>query len=285
MEKISKNILKGLYKPLKQSHKGDNGKLTIVGGSKLFHGASLWALKTASRIVDMVFYSTVEENKKLTKKLKTNLYDFICVPRGREEDYINQSDAILIGPGLVRGSKKYTGTNESGKYTKKLTSKLLKKFPEKKWLIDAGSLQEMDKNLLKPLKKVVITPHPKEFKKLFNLKVPKNTKQKELLLLKTARKYNCTIVLKGETDFICNKNTCKINKTGNQGMTKGGTGDVLAGLIASLMCKNDIFLAAQAGAYINGKAGDELYKKMGPYFNATDLTDQIPLTMKNLLGY
>ena len=53
----SKNLLQQLIFAKKKSHKGDNGKLTIRGGSTLFHGASLWALKTASRIVDMVFYS------------------------------------------------------------------------------------------------------------------------------------------------------------------------------------------------------------------------------------
>ena len=67
-------------------------------------------------------------------------------------------------------------------------------------------------------------------------------------------------------------------------MTKGGTGDVLAGLIAALACKNNPLLATIAGSFINKKAGDMLYTRVGPYFNATDLANQIPLTMKNLLG-
>ena len=94
--------LKKLYKPPQESHKGQNGKLTIVGGSHLFHGASLWALKVASRIVDMVFYCSIPENNELTKKLKSELYDFIAVPRGKVEEYIEESDAVLIGPGLPR---------------------------------------------------------------------------------------------------------------------------------------------------------------------------------------
>ncbi len=68
-------------------------------------------------------------------------------------------------------------------------------------------------------------------------------------------------------------------------MTKGGTGDVLAGLIAALACKNDLFLASQAGVYVNGLTGDELYKKVGPYFNASDLCDEIPKLMKKLMEY
>jgi len=65
-------------------------------------------------------------------------------------------------------------------------------------------------------------------------------------------------------------------------MTKGGTGDVLAGLIAGLACKNDLFLAASVGAYINGLAGDTLYKKVGPYFNASDLCEEIPMIMEKV---
>jgi NAD(P)H-hydrate epimerase len=66
-------------------------------------------------------------------------------------------------------------------------------------------------------------------------------------------------------------------------MTKGGTGDVLAGLIAALACKNDPFLATIAGSFINKKAGDGLYRITGPYFNASDLADEIPQTMARIL--
>lgn len=65
-------------------------------------------------------------------------------------------------------------------------------------------------------------------------------------------------------------------------MTKGGTGDVLAGLIAALACKNDPFLATIAGSFLNKRAGDELYKTVGPFFNASDLAAQIPKIMKEL---
>ena len=66
-------------------------------------------------------------------------------------------------------------------------------------------------------------------------------------------------------------------------MTKGGTGDVLAGLIAAIATTNDPFESAIAGSTINKKAGDELYKTVGPFFNATDLANQIPRTMKKLI--
>ncbi len=308
MEKISKEILKNLYRPPKDSHKGQNGKLTIIGGSRLFHGASLWALKTASRIVDMVFYSTVAENEELAKRLKGEVYDFICMPRSEVEDYIKESDTILIGPGLMRENQsnaKCKMKNEKLKFkikkeqinweedTREITQYLLSKFPEKKWVIDAGSLQMMEAEWLKKLANVIITPHLGEFRQLFKLKIKKekfkiampNLKFYKNLVSVKARKYGCTIVLKGPTDIVCDPEKCGYNITGNEGMTKGGTGDVLAGLIAALACKNDLFLAASAGVYIGGLAGDRLYKKVGPYFNASDLCEEIPKLLKELMGY
>ena len=68
-------------------------------------------------------------------------------------------------------------------------------------------------------------------------------------------------------------------------MTKGGTGDVLAGLAAALYCKNDAFLSASAASFINKKAGDSLYEKVGPNFNASDLVTEVPRAMKKVLSY
>lgn len=268
MDKTNPDLFKKLYQPALDSHKGQNGKLAIVGGSALFHGASLWALKTASRIVDMIFYSTIPANEKLTQKLKSQFYDFINIPRGEIGEYITEADAVLIGPGLTRSRQ-----------TKDLTKKLLFKFPDKKWIIDAGSLQMMEPAWLKKLNQVILTPHKKEFAYLFKKQLPSKTNQRLDLLKKLAQKYGCIFVLKSQKDIICSSEQCLINTTGNVGMTKGGTGDVLAGLIAALACKNNMFLAAAVGTYINGLAGDELFKQVGPYFNATDLGEEIPKTM------
>lgn len=285
MREIKRQDLKGLYRPAKNSHKGQNGKLAIIGGSALFHGASLWALKIASRIVDMVYYSSIPENNQLAAKLKTEIFDFICVPRKEIEAYIAESDAILIGPGLTRNIARKSKLQlkiknyqvKDWEDTYEITRYFLHKFPHKKWIIDAGSLQMMEAEWLKQLSQVIITPHQQEFCELFKVK-----RQKLKVL---AKKYGCIIVLKGAVDYVCGPEECVINTTGNEGMTKGGSGDVLAGLIAALACKNDLFLASQAGVYFNGLAGDRLYKKVGPYFNASDLCDQVPVAMKEVLGY
>jgi len=305
MEKVTVGDLKKLYIPDKSSHKGMNGKLTIIGGSRLFHGASLWALKVASRIVDMVFYASTSENNQLTQKLKTQIFDFIAVPREEVEAYIEESDVILIGPGMIRAEGaeisnfKFQISNlnnilnlkNEGAQTYYLTQYLLQRYPNKKWVIDAGSLQMMEPVWLKWLNgNVIITPHRKEFERLFSDAfhsggAPSGHPRSVLtaLLKKKAEKYGCTILLKGPTDIICSPGKCKIVEGGNPGMTKGGTGDVLAGLVASLACKNDLFLAACAASFINKKAGEELAKKVGYYFNASDLADQIPKTLNHIL--
>lgn len=266
MQKFNTEDLKKLYIPPKDSHKGQNGKLLIVGGSHLFHGASLWALKVASRIVDMVFYSSVPENNKIVQRLKEEFSDAIVVPRDQLESYINEADCILIGPGLPRREGQEVGDED----TKELTERLLRNYPQKKWVIDGGSLQVINPTLIPH--DAILTPHRGEFETLFG-----RGDIKEM-----ARIYNCIILLKGSTDIVCSPNACVEVERGNAGMTKGGTGDVLAGLVAALYCKNDAILSAAAGSYINKKAGDSLYERVGPYFNASDLADEIPKVMKDI---
>ncbi len=285
--------LKKLYIPLAKSHKGQNGKLMIIGGSKLFHGASLWSLKVASRIVDMVYYSSITENNSIVQKLKEEFRDGIVVPRDKINNYIHEADCILIGPGLPRPEGQETGDDD----TKELTENLLKNYPNKKWVIDGGSLQTIDPALIP--QDAILTPHHKEFETLFKIKNQKskikNTNQNLKIETETvkdmAKKHNCVILLKGEEDVVCGRPfdsaqgeiRCVRISGGNAGMTKGGTGDVLAGLVAALYCKNDAFLAATAASYINKKAGESLFAKVGYYFNASDLADEIPKVMKNLI--
>ena len=260
-----------MYRPPSDSHKGQNGKLLLIGGSKLFHAASLWSLKVASRIVDMVFYSSVPENNEIVQKAKEEFRDGIVIPRNKIEDYINEADCILIGPGLPRKEGELEGDND----TKTLTENLLKKFKNKRWVIDGGSLQVIDPEILP--KNSIITPHQGEFRKLFEVEAnPENGFQ-------MAKRYNIIILTKGPKDYISSSNEYVEIPGGNAGMTKGGTGDVLAGLVSALYCKNDAFLSACAGSYINKKAGESLAKRVGLYFNASDLADEIPKVMKELI--
>ena len=260
-----KKFLEKLYLPPDNSHKGQNGKLLIIGGSQLFHAASKWSLDIASKIVDMVFYSSVPSNNKIFSKFlnnenkqleeaKTNFWNGIVVEQKDIHYYIKEADAILIGPGMERN-----------KITEKLVNKLLKKYPHKKWVIDAGALQMIKPSLLKT--EHIITPHHQEIKILANKNPEFNPEKYQA---------QATCLLKGQVDTVLTKaNKIKI-PGGNAGMTKGGTGDVLAGLVAAFYCKNEAVASAVIASYINKKAGDELYKKVGPHFNASDLVEKIP---------
>jgi NAD(P)H-hydrate repair Nnr-like enzyme with NAD(P)H-hydrate dehydratase domain len=178
MEKVITDDLKKLYVLPRNSHKGQNGKLLVIGGSHLFHAASLWSLTVASRIVDLVHYCSVPENNEIVEKAKTEFRNGIVVPRNDVEEYVKEDDCILIGPGMMRAEgakatsdkrqatsiKEISEIRDEGMQTAALTNYLLKKFPEKQWVIDAGALQMMDVSLIP--KNAILTPHQMEFEGL-----------------------------------------------------------------------------------------------------------------------
>lgn len=255
-------IIKSLYQPNADSHKGQNGKVMVIGGSHLFHAASLWALDVASRIVDMVFYSSVPENNEL---VKAEFKNGIVVPRENIDDYIDEADCVLIGPGLER-------TEE----TKELTERLFIKYPDKKWVVDAGSLQMVRPEILP--KDCIITPHHQEFQTLFGVVGNEET------AFEMAKKYNLIILLKGQEDIVCSAERCVKIPGGNAGMTKGGTGDVLAGLVTAFYAKNPASESAVGASFLNKLAGDRLFEKQNFMFNASDLAREIPGVYKECLG-
>lgn len=246
--------LNGLYKPPLNSSKGDNGQITIIGGSSLFHGAPLLALTTASRIVDMVFFASPEKSVgEAANTIKSKLFSFIWVPWKNVSEYVEKSDAILIGPGLMRSGK-----------TRSITRFFLTKFADKKWVIDAGSLQMLETSWIPA--GAILTPNEREYKMLFG----------DLDVNEAAKKFDCVIVLKKPVTMVCSPQGCVEIKGGNPGLTKGGTGDVQGGLTAALLSKNDPFLAACTASFAVKKAGDELYEKVGVFYNADDLADKLP---------
>jgi len=279
MQTITSNIIKTLKLPKPNSHKRDNGRLLIIAGSDKYFGALVYCIRAASRIVDLVYMLTTNENKKLIEKMKLKTAEFMPIGhsifpspleeeggRRPDEGAMPDIDAILIGSGLGISI-----------HTKNLVRKVLKSGI--KAVLDADALNVLDKNLMHQLgPHHILTPHTREFIRLFYLKpTPQNAE-------KMMKKYKCTIVLKGPVDYIASVDKgLWQNKTGNAGMTKGGTGDILAGQIAAFYTTNDAFTSSAAGAYLNGAAGDELHKKVGTFYNAEDLVEQIPRTLKKLL--
>lgn len=327
-----------LYQPAKNSHKGQNGKLLVIGGSELFHSSIFWSADVASKIVDLVHLTSPanENNQIFRKKLKEKFWNGIVVDWKDVEEYIKEDDCVLIGPGMVRAEqhdpstvfsrvasrrislsghpiqpfsvnshlkvtdvqfprKKINGSlarwgkeDETGS----IVNYLLKKYPTKKWVIDGGALQEVDVKLI--TKSCILTPHRKEFLSLINrmkweiggekldIEV-RNGKSLSFLASHFTKILNCTILLKGPADSVCQGNRCVEIAGGGSGMTKGGTGDVLAGLVGALYTKNNAWIAATMASYINKKAGESLSKRVGPYFNAEDLVKEVPLTIYGIM--
>ena len=189
-------------------------------------------------------------------------------------------DAVLIGPG--------SGIDEE---TSKLFNVLVTKI-KKPIVLDADSLKQVDLSLIKNREDVILTPHIFEFKSFFNidddLKLDidsydfKKVDENITGFQKITNQIKGTVVVKGQYDLILSGRNFKINKSGNSGMTVGGTGDALAGIAASLLSQGlSAFDSAALAAFINGLAGDEAYEVKGNGFSATDLVSYIGQVIKN----
>jgi len=266
VREFDKKDLKELYRPQDGSSKGGNGQVVIVGGSSLFHGAPIFALKTAARICGMVFFASPEPSlEEVATKIKASLSSFIWVPWNEVTEYIKKVDAVLIGPGLMRYRKEgKVKKDEVGEQTRRITESFFKKFPDKRWVIDAGSLQVIKPEVLPS--GAIITPNQKEYRMLFGDKKPE----------KAAKEYDLVIIFKADEIRVCSPDKSLVIKGGNAGLAKGGTGDVLAGLAVALAAKNEPFLAACAASFIAQKAAESLYKKVGFAYSADDLAEEIP---------
>lgn len=296
-----KKFFKKLYLPEENSHKGQNGKVLIIGGSSLFHAASLWAAEVASYFVDMVHYCSTEENKKIFLNLKTKFRNGIVISQKDLLSYVKEDDAVLVGPGMVRdGNLKLKMKNEKlqiknkndlikikneSLYTYYLTKLLIENFPEKKFVFDAGALQMMEKEWLLKLKTpAIITPHQKEFERLFRKKIiDLNFKAKINIVKKYAKRYKTVILLKAIKDIVSDGEKTYVIEGGNQGLTKGGTGDILAGLTISFYTKNLPFESAVFSSLILKMAAEELFLEKGYWYNINDLIEKIPKILKKII--
>ena len=272
-----KSIFGKIKLPEKESHKGQNGKVMIVGGSSLFHAASLWAAEVASHFSDMVHYASTPENEEIFLSLKKVFRNGIIVPQKDLYHYVAEDDAILVGPGMMREGKE-------GERAKEETRKLIKKFPEKRFVFDAGALQMMEPGWLLGLKqKPIVTPHQKEFDQMFGISIiDKTLEKKEKIVKETAAKYNCIILLKAIVDILSDGIESYVVEGGNAGLTKGGTGDVLGGLTVSFYAKNDALFSAVAASLLLKATAEELFKGLGYWYNVSDIIKKLPEKFKEL---
>lgn len=344
--------LEQLHFPKRDSHKGENGKVLIIGGSDLFHAASQWSFRVASRLVDMTFYSSVAENNRLLHDAKLFGQDGVIVPRSQLRSYLEEAEVVLIGPGMRRDFlSRYSGTQldtlawdditeaEWEADTTAVVSVLLRSFPNKKWVLDAGALQVLKPQWI-PMG-AVLTPHPAELQRLLlsaahSLDTEGESSNYEAdgtnRLIRTLAKLtqplphrlrdtmhgasdapevllpgelhaitapgeldtiknlaqawkNSTWIVKGPTDILWNPEEVRAVSGGNAGMTKGGTGDALAGLIAGLWTRGDLPHALEAvtvASWLNKAAGHALYEQHADMFNTSDLVEMLPVVWRAL---
>ncbi len=273
-----------LGKRKKDSHKGNYGRVGVIGGSEGMSGApyltALSALRTGSgysyifvpRAIEMIM------SIKLTEGIIRPIEDGGKGHFTRESlldmlTYMDNMDVLAIGPGM--------GVDVDRTY---LLLEILKKA-NMPIVLDADGLNCLvhDLSILKEHEnQMVITPHPGELSRLLNISIGELEASRVYYSEYMANKYNIVVVLKGHNTVVaCPGLKTYINKTGNPGMATAGTGDVLTGVIASLIAQGlKVFDAAKLGAYLHGLAGDITKEKIGEYgMIASDILANIPLAI------
>lgn len=267
---------------MEKGDKYSGGQVTIVGGSRLFHGAPILALRAASRMVSMVYLVSPSEDETVVSRIKASLGSFVWVPREEVESYIEKSEAILIGSGLMRSheSKSEFVCDDEGLRTRELTIGLIEKYPNKKWLLDGGSLQVIE--LTDIPKGAVITPNHREFEMLFGEKLKESLEGRTEQVERLAKDFRIVILTKDAISVASDGETTYIIEGGNDGLIKGGVGDVIAGVTLGFMAKNDPLFAVAAASLVVKKAAERLAVDKGQMFNADDLVDMVPMAFKEL---
>ncbi len=268
---MSSSLARKIYTPRPPwSHKGDYGRLLVVGGSALYSGSPIFNALAAYRAgCDLVKIAAPE---KAAAAIKSYMPDLIAYPLKGDSFSVKhvkavlsmqkESDAMVIGCGLGRNRKTLAAIRSIIRKTK---------IPS---VLDADALHAVD---FKLNKNFILTPHSHEFYVLSKKKVDAGIKQRTAAVKNLAAKLDCIVLLKGHIDVISDGSRLALNNTGSAFMTKGGFGDTLAGICGALLARGvRPFEAACAAAWINGKAGDLAAKRLGESVMASDLIRKIP---------
>jgi len=268
-----------------EAHKGDFGRLLVIGGSEVFSGAPALVASAAYRAgVDLVH---VAAPVKTAYAISSMSSDLIAIKLEGEHlnprnvaalgPYLEKSTAVVMGPGL--------GLHRD---TKEFVKEMVKQTEAKRvpLLLDADGLKAFAEFKWRVKSPMVFTPHAGEYKILTGRDVSDNLEEKASDVQKTAEELGVVILLKGHIDIVSDGKRVKFNFTGNPGMTVGGTGDVLSGIVATFLAQGvDPFEAAVAGAFINGAAGDFVASDKGFHMVATDLLDWIPRVLDDPMSH
>lgn len=251
-------------------HKGNLGHLLCIGGSKGYSGALTMAARAAARSGAGLVSALVPES----------IYPIVApaIPEVmvHTENPHHAWTAILIGPGL--------GYNDTSR-RQVLTLLKESRVP---LILDADAINVLTGNtdaIAAAECPVILTPHPGEFAKLFGIKSEEVQDDRLGLVKMAAAHLNATIVLKGAGTVVATPQApLAVNMTGNPGMATGGSGDVLAGLLAGLIAQGlPPFEAACAAVWMHGRAGDlATAEKAQATFTAPDFLDKLPEVFREL---
>ncbi len=251
----------------RDARKRDGGTLRIIGGSSLYHGAPAFAGCAAAKIVDLVHMACPASAATALRTISPDLIIEECGSGHLGQEILApgrpEADCTLCGVGAGRDPE--------------TVDALCALFERNrgKLVIDADGLYALAGSLETLRGDTCLTPHRGEYERLFG-ELPSDTGKRAESVEQTAREHGCTILLKGRTDIISNGRETWRNTTGNEGMTTGGTGDVLAGTVAAFGCTNTLFESALAGAFAVGRAGDVAYAHAATYFTAGDVVRELP---------
>ncbi len=244
-----------------ESHKGDYGKLLCITGSRRMPGACILSTSAALRSgAGLVTVATAAKNitalsvscpEAMYLPLTTN--DSGNIVMGGNEgvifDQLTKANAVLFGCGV--------GLHEQSE----ALLKFICRYTEGTLIIDADGLNTLASCidiLAMRNKPTILTPHPGEMSRFVKQDVSYVQKNRVFVLEKLCKALpGVTIALKGRGTLVGRDKECRKNSTGNPGMSRGGSGDVLAGMIASFAAQGmNPFDAATAGVFIHGMAGD-----------------------------
>jgi ADP-dependent NAD(P)H-hydrate dehydratase len=279
----SDDLLRRVFLPRSvNSHKGDNGVVGVVGGSRIFHGAPYFSSMSAMRAgADMVYLAVPKLIATSVRSLSPDLIVFPLadakLTRGAADallKWLPQIDSLVLGPGMGR---------QSLDGARKLVSNAVSER-KVRLSLDAEA-QNTDLYSLMKGKDCVTTPHPGEFKRVFGEDPGTSLEDRIKSVQAKAREFGITIVLKAHESVISDGETVYVNRTGGAAMTCGGIGDTLSGVIGALLAQAsgtdlrtvDICAAA---SYVVGLAGERAEALKGFHIVATDIIEEIPAVMK-----
>ncbi|MFO8232307.1 MAG: NAD(P)H-hydrate dehydratase [Longimonas sp.] len=257
----------------RRSHKGDNGTVLVVGGGPYTGAPALAAMAALRTGADLAMAAVPGHAWQVVASFSPDIIarrldGDVLHPRHLKdiEPLLERADSLVVGPGLGNASQTMQAVDAL------LDTCIERNMPA---VVDADAIAAMaDKTASGSM---IVTPHAGEFKRLMGT-MPSDDLEKRIASVRAAaRARNCTILLKGWTDVVSDGDTVKSNHVGNEGMTVGGTGDVLSGVAGALLAMRvPAYNAARMAAFLNGSAGNAAFERKGYGMTATDLLARLP---------